>query len=245
MHAWAMAKLGKSDEEIAAAMNLTLADAQRSLLSVYTWIVSNDSAVVDARANEEVLIGLEGTGRALQEAKRATRLIALPVFDDAGNIVREAITVPDHATRLDAVRATADVIEKVRARNKGIAVNVGIQNNLNNSSGEGNRRSFEQRIRDLRERRGLRNVDETRGAFVPDDDEIMDAEDMEAGMEAGAENEENTEEVDGNAPGISGGNNTQGDDADELLDGPDRSEEDAADYFENIDDEPDPDAEDN
>jgi len=240
-----MAKLGKSDEEIAAAMNLTLADAQRSLLSVYTWIVSNDSAVVDARANEEVLIGLEGTGRALQEAKRATRLIAPPVFDDAGNIVREAITVPDHATRLDAVRATADVIEKVRARNKGIAVNVGIQNNLNNSSGEGNRRSFEQRIRDLRERRGLRNVDETRGAFVPDDDEIMDAEDMEAGMEAGAENEENTEEVDGNAPGISGGNNTQGDDADELLDGPDRSEEDAADYFENIDDEPDPDAEDN
>jgi hypothetical protein len=158
-------------------MECSLPDAQRSILIVNAWLASVGTEIVTARANEQVLVGIEGVGKTLQEARRAERVIAPPIIDeDTGAVLRPALTVPDHATRLDAVRAAGEFHEHFTPKSKGTTLNVGVQTNVNNPSGAPGTRSFEQRVREKRVQRGLSNDATIPDAVVDETDAAPDNE---------------------------------------------------------------------
>lgn len=110
---------------------------------------------------------------------------------------------PDHETRIKVIDALAKLVDKVRPRGSGVNVNVAQTNNTLNVSGAPGK-NFEGRVRDLREKRGMRGgmeyaeatpLKNTDGSDVTDadyeeiEDEEVDSEeeaveDLEASEEA-------------------------------------------------------------
>jgi hypothetical protein len=112
-------------------------------------------------------------------------VISPPIRDpNTGAEIAPMVTVPDHETRLDAVKQTGDLAAALRAKGGG----VNIVNAFGVPGGNGNggqNRSFEQRVRELREKRGLRNDDSAM--------DIMEAEVIEDGAEGDDDNDEREE----------------------------------------------------
>lgn len=131
-------------------------------------MAAGSNEVVDATINHQVIRAAGEVGRVLVQAARATRVVSPPVRDpNTGEELAPMVTVPDHSTRLEAVKQLGTVAASIRA--KGGNINVGIVNNPG-GNGSGVTKSFEQRVRELREKNGLRN----------DEQPIMDAEIIEA-----------------------------------------------------------------
>jgi hypothetical protein len=188
--AWALARSGHCEEEISAILGCSLIQAQQGIITVNAWMASVGNDILNAKANEEAMIGIEGTGKALQEARQASRVIAPPKYDDEGNMVAEAFTVPDHQTRLEAIKVTAQFAKEFRPPANTI-INAGNTTNIvgGNGGGGGKSNSFENRVRVIREKHGLHN-DETQiiDAIVEegDEDDIEDdAEYMDDGADGG------------------------------------------------------------
>lgn len=212
--AWSLSQQGKSDLEIGALLNCTALQAREGITTVETWRRSLDEPIVNAVAAEQVVIGVENAGRVLRDAQEATVLVApprqaalldgdgKPQLDEDGNPVvietSPAVYAPDHATRLAAVRAAGELAERFRPKGNGNQINVGIQTNVNgngNGSDGGQRRSYEQRLRRVREKHGLTNddPDELPHEDEEEPDNILDGEYEEGGNENDTGDEEDSE----------------------------------------------------
>jgi len=151
-HCWALKRAGRSPEDIAALMNAELAMVEAGVMQVERWMASNSREMVETAIHEQVIIAVAPIGKTLVEGQRARR-VALPELSNpqTGEVTRAAVYEPDHATRIDAVRATATMVESVKAPASGAQVNIGI----NNAPGAGAGRSFESRVREKREQLGM------------------------------------------------------------------------------------------
>jgi hypothetical protein len=132
------------------------------------------------------MVSLKGTGEVLNNAKKAERVISPPIYNkEDGTLLAPAYTVPDHTMRLEAVKISAQFAKdfKPSAPAAAIALNIGNTVNNNNNSGSSGPRSFEQRVRDLREKRGLHND----GNSSPIQDAVI--EDINAAADDGDDDE--------------------------------------------------------
>lgn len=175
--AWALARQGKSPEEISALLGCELLQAQQGVIRLNTWMASVSDELRNARANEQVIKALDGAGQVFLEAQRADRMIVPPVLDpDSKLVIQDPVFIPDHDTRLAATRALGEFADKFTPK-RGASINIGNTQN-NNYAGEGGT-SFEARVRAIRERRGMRNDDVGAGRGAGDEEEIEDSEDIE------------------------------------------------------------------
>jgi hypothetical protein len=143
-------------------------------MKLQAWLAGGSPELVDATLNHQVIKSAGEVGRVLVTSMRAMRVVAPPVRDpNTGAELAPMITVPDHSTRLDAVKQLGDLAAATRA--KGGNVNIGVAVGMPGGGNGGATKSFEQRVRELREKNGLRN-DEQRLDVVdaeiiePDDD---------------------------------------------------------------------------
>lgn len=205
--AWALARRGKSTDEIAALMDCSPATAEQAAMKMQIWIDSLSDEIRNALANEQVMKGIEGAGKVFQEAQNATTVATVPVEDaETGEVHLVAQTVPDHRLRLDAVKGVAEFADKLSPRGKGNTINIG--NTVNNRVGGDTGKSFEQRVRELREKHGLSNAeaDEIDVDDASDADDIIDADIIED------EDDEDEDEGD-NGGEVSSSDSEDGDDA--------------------------------
>lgn len=174
---FALYKCGKNKDEIAGFMKVKPEEVEHGILIFKIWMGINDPDVARAKVSEEVMRGIHGAGRRLQAAQRATRVVSPETLDEKGNIKTPRIEETDHTTVIAAIRAAGELYDKFQEK-KGTEVNVGVQTNVGaNSSGH----SFEERLRLLRERRGLKNDNPDLQQAELVDDEIQDGEFEELG----------------------------------------------------------------
>jgi len=194
---------------IATLMNCTSEEVMAAVTAMEKWKAVNSRDIVEASMNEQVMIAIEPLGRTLVEAQMAKRLVAPEVIHPkTGEVLREAVYVPDHATRIAATEAVAKVVESVKDRGPGVQVNVG-GNQLHMNGGGG--RSFEERLRMQREERGMRDrgvgdtvtIDvNTAGAARDGSDEEDDLEDEDDDIDMDDDDNELADEDDeGALPG--------------------------------------------
>ncbi len=111
--------------------------------------------MVVASMNEQAMIAMEPVGRTLAQAQEAQRLVMPEVVNPkTGEVMREAVYAPDYGTQIAATEAVARIVESVKERGPGVQVNVGGQHAHVNGGG----RSFEERLRMQREKRGMRDT---------------------------------------------------------------------------------------
>ena len=172
---FALYKCGKNKDEIAGFMKVKPEEVEHGILIFKIWMGINDPDVARAKVSEEVMRGIHGAGRRLQAAQRATRVISPETLDEKGNIKTPRIEETDHTTVIAAIRAAGELYDKFQEK-KGTEVNLGVQTNVGggaNASGH----SFEERLRLLRERRGLKNDNpDLQHTELVDDEEIVDGE---------------------------------------------------------------------
>jgi hypothetical protein len=151
---FALQRVGKSNIEIAAILGTTPEEADRGHLVVEMWrnIVHND--IVRARVNEEALRGLQGAGARLHQAQGATRKVR-DEFTDSKGVIVPAEYVPDHDTAIKAIRATAELYERFQEK-KGQEINVNQQMAMIDAPVG---RSYESRLRMIREKHGIIDAD--------------------------------------------------------------------------------------
>jgi hypothetical protein len=136
------------------------------------WMAAGDNAIVDTVINQQVIKAAGDLGRVLTGAMKAVRVISPPIRDpNTGAEIAPMVTVPDHETRLDAVKQTGDLAAALRAKGGGVNIVNAFGVPGGNGNGGSDIKSFEQRLRILREKRGLRSDDSTA--------DIMDAEIVE------------------------------------------------------------------
>jgi hypothetical protein len=135
-------------------MNASPDEVAAAISAVERWKASNSMEIVVASMNEQAMIAMEPVGRTLAEAQKAQRLV-LPeiVHPQTGAVLRAAVYAPDYATQISATEAVARIVESVKERGPGVQVNVGGQH----VHGIGAGKSFEERLRIQREKRGMRD----------------------------------------------------------------------------------------
>jgi hypothetical protein len=182
--AWALARAGVSEEEIAGRLRTDIAKVKSGIAAMEAWKSSLSHDVVDATMNQMVIGRINQMGAALDDALAAERVRV----DMEGNVIQE----PDHMTRLDALEKISMLVRDIRPRggDKGVAVNILNQNSNANIAGAGGR-SFEARVRAVREARGLRAMDtatvaeavEEEGEVGEEDEDIPEGEIVEDEVE--------------------------------------------------------------
>lgn len=97
---------------------------------------------------------------------------------------------PDHETRIKVIDALAKLVDKVRPRGSGVNVNVAQTNNTLNVSAAS--RSFEERLRNIRDKNGLRTgaAEVVEPEPEPSDDEAEEFDEAEEEDIADAESED-------------------------------------------------------
>lgn len=180
LKSWSLARSGKNEEQIAGILDCSILEAQQGIVTVNTWLASVSNEIVNALANEEVLIGLSGTGKVLNDAKLAERVISPPIYNkEDGKLLAPAYTVPDHTMRLEAIKVAAQFAKDFKPPSTAPAIALNIGNTVNNNITDGKAKSFEQRVRELREKRGLHS-DETQivdAEIIDDDDDDIESDD--------------------------------------------------------------------
>jgi hypothetical protein len=142
----------------------------------YTQSINND---VLALANNEALLSVSRSGHvegALNGALQAERMLVTSGGVVVDPLTQQPITEPDHSTRLEAVRTFSRLVKDNRPSGPMVAINTAINNSNTQNNLIAGGRSFEARRRAAAERRGAVAVAD---AEVVDDDEIIDAEDVE------------------------------------------------------------------
>ena len=146
-----MARAGVSEDEIAARLNVGLDIVKAGVGAMEAYRQSYSHDIVDMKINEVVINQLDNMQQAFSDGLAAMRLL-----EETGPN-GEPIFQIDHNTRIKMIDAISNLIDKVRPKTgAGVAVNILNQNNNQNVAG-GAGRSFEARVRTLRDRRGIKD----------------------------------------------------------------------------------------
>jgi hypothetical protein len=176
---WAMRKAGQGDDQIAATLNIDLAEVESHYRNFEAIRASVSNEIVDMATNIESLVGLDGVGQDLSDARKAMRFTG-HYHKDTGEPIYER----DWSVVLDSVDKLSNLVAKGRSKEPSVAVNVGIQNNLNGNGNGGGARSFEAMVRQAEERRRLELGDGGKNVAV-----------SEQGAEDGDEEDENENDI--------------------------------------------------
>ena len=142
--------------------------------------------IVDMAINTEVLNAMDGVGEDLRDVRQAQ--VFTGVYDKDGN----PVYARDMDLVLRSIVALGNLVEKTRPKGAGVAVNVGVQTNVNNGGTNGKGRSFEAMVREAEKRQRLElGAGDT---VDPDEDEDEDADVIDAEVEEVAEENENVNE---------------------------------------------------
>lgn len=174
--AWALTKAGDQPDRIAAKLHCTVEQVSDAVQNFEAARHAVSSDIVDMVVNTEVLTAMNGVGNRLQEAMAAKRFTG--AYDKDGGPIYDT----DHATALDAIDKAGSLIDKVRPKGGGAAINIGINNaGRNNGGSDGHGRSFEAMVRLAEQKRRLELGDggvQTMDAEIIED-EAADANDVE------------------------------------------------------------------
>lgn len=138
--------------------------------------------MVDMRINEMILGMMPRNQRVLLDASKATKV----EFTEKGQIRK----VPDHKMRMAAIETQRTLLETTRPKGVGVAINQQFNNGVP-TGGPGAGISFESRLRQARERKGLVNVQEIESA---EDAAMTTEEELAAEFEDFGGDEEGDEE---------------------------------------------------
>lgn len=105
--------------------------------------------IVDMAINTEVLNAMDGVGEDLRDVRQAQ--VFTGVYDKDGN----PVYARDMDLVLRSIVALGNLVEKTRPKGAGVAVNVGVQTNVNNGGTNGKGRSFEAMVREAEKRQRL------------------------------------------------------------------------------------------
>jgi hypothetical protein len=195
---WEYSKAGSDPSYIAVMMNASVEEVTEGVTAVERWKAANSREIVEAAMNEQAILAIEPVGRTLAAAQSARRLVAAAVYHPkTGEVLRDAEYAPDYQTQIAATEAVARIVESVQARGPGVQVNVG-GNQLHLNGGGG--RSFEERLRMQREKRGMREREmdvvtiDGGAAEVMRDGSAGDTDDDEEELEDELEMEDDTED---------------------------------------------------
>lgn len=183
---WLLLGTGMEIEEIAARQKVTVHRVRDSIAKMAMYLKANSHEIVDARVNELALAKLEKFSGFMDEA-----MTALKTLSDGKTQVR------DLEPGFKAMKLLKDLIESIRPKGAGVAVQVNTQVNGGGGGVGANSQSFEERLRKIRERNNLRNDDvaETINATVVDEDSARDeSEDDAEDEDEGDEQDEEIEE---------------------------------------------------
>ncbi len=169
-----------TEEEIAARESISIVKVKDSLLRVADWQFERSSPAVDSKLNEMILSRIPNVGEAIDEALRAMRIAADGVTEEV-----------DHSIRLKAIDTLKSLSELTRPKGGGPTINVNQQNQQLNIVG-GQSRSFEERLRSIREKNHLKN-EEAVIDVEPEGDDEADVDDY--GLAPSESESESEEEV--------------------------------------------------
>ena len=171
---WALAKAGDEYPRIAEKLKISADEVESAVRKFEAKRALASSDIVDMVVNTEVLTAMNGVGNRLQAAQAATRFTGAYIKD-------EPVFEPDHSTALEAIKVTGDLLEQVRPKGGGAAINIGINNAGHaNGGGNGQGRSFEAMVRLAEQKRRLELGD---GGVQTVDAEIVEDEPEEAELD--------------------------------------------------------------
>lgn len=132
----------------------------------------SSSDIIEMLVNTEVITAIDGVGTDIAEARRAIRF--------AGHYNRDGDPVyeRDFHLTLEAIKTAGELVEKVRPKSGGAAINIGINNAGNNGAGLGPVKTFEQRVR---EKRGVLPEGDVKFLGDGKGQEVVDGEVMDEG----------------------------------------------------------------
>jgi hypothetical protein len=186
--AWALATRSYSDEDIRARLHITEDDLILAKLRMQAHIASVSHDVVDMVVNEEILSVARSGGikRALKGAMSADRVLVTRTGVVMDPNTNAPLTVPDHDTRLEAVRTLSTLSKNLRPTSPAIGVNLQVNQNNTQNNLVASGRSFEARRRAAAERRGAVAVADAVvvGDEVDEAEEDVDEIEEEIGNEA-------------------------------------------------------------
>lgn len=165
---------GETPEAIATRENVSVFAVKDAILAVDTYQKRVGHDMVHMRINEAIIDHVDDASRVIREGMVAMQNIVLRNADGSQSIEQ----VIDYEMRRKHVETFTKLIDIIQPKTPPVAVNV-TQNNANISGGGG--RSFEERLRSIREKNHLRNDEAVIDAPAEeiDDDEDGDIDDGE------------------------------------------------------------------
>lgn len=167
----ALHKLGLDEEAIVHRLKLDTLRVQASLLKFYRRQAAANHEMMQIGVNEMGLDRLAEVNAAIADGLTATK----PVKNEKGEVTG---WVPDRVERREMARLLKEWIAVVMPKTPLISQNIN-QNNQQNNYLSGRGLSFESRLREKREARGLLNDANVVDAEVVEDDELEDEEETE------------------------------------------------------------------
>jgi hypothetical protein len=193
---WALWRQQLPVEEIASRWCTSVEEIQLSINKVQEYQHLHSHEAVDIAVNKIILNLINGKGDGPVEQILRDLADAKKMLCSYGPNGEPPILEPDHESRVKYIDGLIKLIDKVRPKGAAVAVSVSQTNNtLNVSSGS---RSFEERLRGIRDKNGLR----TGAAEVVDQPD--EPTDEEAEEYADAEDEDIVEDSDESEPAESG-----------------------------------------
>ena len=163
---WFLFKRSVSLEEISKRHGVSVVAVQKSIDRMEAYNAQTSNEIVDMRRNEMAINLADKAEAALGRALDAKTIVRRE--NKRGKLV-VASSDPDHKTQIEAARQVKDLLESVIP--KGGGVNIAVQQNANQTVDTSRRSNFEERLRAIRERRGLTNSENVQEADYEDVDE--------------------------------------------------------------------------
>jgi len=172
-------------EEIAKRCNVSIIAVQKSIDKMEAYKAQTSNEIVDMRRNEMAINLADKAEAALGRALGAQTVVRRE--NKRGKLVVVSRD-PDHKTQIEAARVTKELMEAVIP--KGGGVNIAVAATASAAAETARRSNFEDRLRTIRERRGLTNTANVVEAEYEDVDETAEEyEDQEEPEEGDGESQ--------------------------------------------------------
>lgn len=153
---WYLFRKHVTVEEIAKRHNVNIIAVQKSIDRMEAYSAQTSNEIVDMRRNEMAINLADKTESALSRALEAKIVVRRESKKDSSKMVVVSRD-PDHKTQIEAARVAKELMEAVIP--KGGGVNIAVQQNAGAAVEPVRRSNFADRLRAVRERKGLTNTD--------------------------------------------------------------------------------------
>jgi hypothetical protein len=173
---WFLFKNSVSLEEIASRLGGRIIDVQKSIDRVHSYQAQTSNEIVDMRRNEMAINLADKAEAALGRALDAKTVVRRENKKGRTVVVSRD---PDHRTQIEAAKQVKELLEA--SIPKGGGVNIAVQQNATQQVEVSRRSNFEERLRAIREKRGMANQVTIVDAKIDPDEEESTEEDNDDG----------------------------------------------------------------